>query len=541
MKTITTNKSWREENSAPYSSSTISNTAEAQPEAEGASAKPRLIMLVPHEPTLDPRIQYTARSLSKEYEVTVISVVQEYERRPSDNYSDTPTYTVIRIPFAQGQGRRMLREYIRLCFGSWSHEGLAGRAAGVLSDIFVTAAISAAVLAGVLLQLLELPIIALLIVRQFLRGYVAPVLRSRLLLITPFIAGALRRVFDRIRDAAAPRMSWRVGLQVTADVFLFTFRTNGLLLERMRELRLAPDVLYVHDVYALQAAVIMKRQRPCRVVYDSHEFYPHLYSEWPFPSITERYERFLVRYVDLYLAVSPQLAEELQRLYKINAVEVIPNVEPRPSPTLSALRTRMHDLANGRLKVLYQGSFAPGRGLEEVLRAWRSVYVQKAALFLRGPRNQTLNEIEKLAADYGLLEQSVFVLDPVLERDLIAGAAEADVGLIPYKTESPAYRVACPNKLSQYLHAGTAILANKIPFVERMVSEHTMGLCYDVNDPQSFVSAVNTLASQRVLLAKFQAAARNLCATAYSWERYEPLLLALTRKACAKVAARHYR
>jgi glycosyltransferase involved in cell wall biosynthesis len=189
--------------------------------------------------------------------------------------------------------------------------------------------------------------------------------------------------------------------------------------------------------------------------------------------------------------------------------------------------SEMTGLAHGRLKVLYQGTFAEGRGLEEVLREWTGVDGTRIALFLRGPQNEWREALERLADELGLLGKSVYVLPPVLEKDLIGAAQEADIGLIPYKGDLPSYRFACPNKLSQYLHAGLAILANRIPFVEQTVARGQAGLCYDVDEPGSFARAVEALAGDRAGVERLRRNALEFAQNEYTWERYEDVLLAL--------------
>jgi glycosyltransferase involved in cell wall biosynthesis len=115
----------------------------------------------------------------------------------------------------------------------------------------------------------------------------------------------------------------------------------------------------------------------------------------------------------------------------------------------------------------------------------------------------------------------------VLEKDLIGAAQEADIGLIPYKGDRPSYRFACPNKLSQYLHAGLAILANRIPYVEQVVARGQAGLCYDVDEPGSFARAVEALIADRPAVERFRRSALDFARSEYSWERYEAALLAL--------------
>ena len=162
-----------------------------------------------------------------------------------------------------------------------------------------------------------------------------------------------------------------------------------------------------------------------------------------------------------------------------------------------------------------------------MLREWTGVDGTRIALFLRGPQNEWRERLERLAEELGLLGKSVYVLPPVLEKDLIGAAQEADIGLIPYKGDLPSYRLACPNKLSQYLHAGLAILANRIPFVEQTLARGQVGLCYDVEQPGSLARAVEALTGDRPAVERLRRNALEFAQSEYNWERYEDVLLAL--------------
>ena len=122
--------------------------------------------------------------------------------------------------------------------------------------------------------------------------------------------------------------------------------------------------------------------------------------------------------------------------------------------------------------------------------AWRDVDGTRAALFLRGPDNAWKAQAIKLAAGLGLLNKSVFFLDAVSENDLVTAAAEADVGIIPYRPIAINERLSCPNKLSQYLHAGLMIIANDLPYVRSVVERADVGLSYDSADLQTFANVV---------------------------------------------------
>ncbi len=416
------------------------------------AARPRLLVLVPHEPTLDPRVHYTAESLAKRYSVNVLATVQETEERPEENQPES-SYSTERIPYRRDLGAlRMAVSFLALWFRGGPRRGTG----------------------------------------------------------CPMSEGSALQ-----------------GLRWVLSVLRFTFQASDLLYRRAIRADRPPAVIYCHDLYCLQAGVMLKRRWRARLVYDSHEYYPYRHLLRGFTRVIGAYEASLVSHVDAYLSVSPQLASELARVYGVEPVHAIPNVEPVPDPRPPTPMSEMTGLAYGRLKVLYQGTFAEGRGLDEVLREWTGVDGTRIALFLRGPQNEWREQLERLAEELGLLGKSVYFLPPVLEKDLIGAAQEADIGLIPYKGDLPSYRFACPNKLSQYLHAGLAILANRIPFVEQTVTRGQAGLCYDVGQPGSFARAVEALTSDRTGVERLRRNALGFARSEYTWERYEDVLLAL--------------
>ena len=222
---------------------------------------------------------------------------------------------------------------------------------------------------------------------------------------------------------------------------------------------------------------------------------------WVDQSFFSLLERLLIRRVDAVVSVNPMLSEAIRSAYGLDHVHSVPNVEPwvehRERPAASPLA----DLAKGRVKFLFQGRFSPARGIEEIITAWRDVDGTRAALFLRGPDNAWKAQAIKLAAGLGLLNKSVFFLDAVGEDDLVMAAAEADVGIIPYLPTAINERLSCPNKLSQYLHAGLMIIANELPYVRSVVEQADVGLIYDSADLQTFAQAVKRVIDDPELLA----------------------------------------
>jgi glycosyltransferase involved in cell wall biosynthesis len=481
------------------------------PERSGKEPKPALLMLVPHEPTVDPRVHYTANTLAKLFDVRVLAVRRSFEQRPSDNLTTSPQYGVTTLDYDNAWDFRAAFEFLRL--GLQEPQGDAARRRRSNRGLFAFAALGVAAL-----QVVLLPAVALLGITWKVGRHIRPHLPFEKTLLRP-----VRWAFDAMR-----------GFVVTHDTLRFSLRCSGLMWRHASRHSVAPALIYCHDLYALQAGVMLGQRWGSKVVYDSHEYYPYLYDLKLYRWATEFYERTLVGGVDVYITVSVPLAQALEKLYGVDPVHAIPNVEPRPDAPWRPLRSEMAALAAGRLKILFQGSFAPGRGLDELIDEWAAVDQSKAALFLRGPRSPALGVLETKAAAAGFLERSIFVLSPVLERDLIPAAAEADVGLVSYTGELPSYRFACPNKVSQYLHAGLPLIANNIPVVERLIREHSVGIVYDLSVKGTFAEAVNALAADPARVARLQARARVVAQEEYCWELYEPALLALVEEQAAK-------
>jgi glycosyltransferase involved in cell wall biosynthesis len=490
----------------------------------------RVLMLVPHEPTLDPRVDHTAATLATVFDVTVLGVVRACEFRPVDSRSEEAKhYKTVRIPYGKGGAFRSYFAFMEI----WLRQLFHNSALGFVAGLAVWGVISALLGSLFILFLVAYACfeIALLIIYApffVVRG----VLHSKSFVLLPrFLVKVADSIPSRLlqrHNKPGPAIGFVRGFAHTLQTYVwYVLKTNDCFLRHLKDAGEKFDIVYCHDLYSLQTGVVLKRQHGVKLVYDSHEYYPYVYPDPFHVNLTRFYESVLVKAVDCYVTVSPQLARELEKTYAVKDIRVVPNVDPFLKRRPAHQETELSKLAAGRVKILYQGVFADGRGLEEVIEEWKSVDGSCAALFLRGPRNGVLDQIELQARRHGLLGQSIYILPPVLERDLIGAAQEADIGLVPYKGGQPGYLFACPNKLSQYLHAGLAVLASRIPYVEEVITRGCVGCCYDAQDKGSFANSVNLLTRDRSLLEKFKTNALVFSEKEYNWERYEDMLLKL--------------
>src|SRR5262245_50083478 len=319
---------------------------------EPGNRKLRVLMLCAHEPTADPRIAWAARSAAAAFDVTVLGFAPD--AAPASDTRTAHGYRIVRLPRRPGSASRYL----------WLLKDVAAGAAYAFLTIL-------AVLGAPVLAIAEA---ALSVGSSAMRRIAAAPLGSgggaRASGATSrwrnSLPGRIRSIFYAMRHQFAP----------AADVF-------G---QWIRKLAQKPDIVHCNDLDTLLEGIVAKMRFGSRVVYDAHEFYPesHAGGRWLDIKLMTALERFLVRKADAVVTVNPMLADVMRDLYGLADVYSIPNaewwVEPRERPPL---KSAMTGAAHGRIKVLFQGRFGDGRGIEELIAAWTQVDGKHAALFLR--------------------------------------------------------------------------------------------------------------------------------------------------------------
>ena len=234
----------------------------------------------------------------------------------------------------------------------------------------------------------------------------------------------------------------------------------------------APSLVVAHDVLALPAGALLRERFGCPLVYDSHEV-------WAYADPAagargqERVRRFEARYIhraDAVVTVSAPAAALLEHDHGIRGVVVAANAEPYAERQ----RVSQPRSEDAPLRVLVHGAATAGRGYDELVEAWRHVDAS-AVLTLRSPESAYLAGLAERSDDLVRAGRLVFA-PAVAPSALVDAAADADVGVIPYGGDSVNNLVACPNKLSQYLHAGLAVLTTPLRVPAELVRRRGCGL-----------------------------------------------------------------
>jgi glycosyltransferase involved in cell wall biosynthesis len=454
----------------------------------GCGGLMRILMICAHEPAQDPRIDWEAQFAGATLEVTVLGFAGPGEApQPAQ---PPKAYAIRRLPYAEVASWR----YLRMLGSTLSPPALVlGAMAGLfalppllLLDLALRAARAPAGRSGWIWE-------------RALRPLWRVIFRQRIVSRAAYVAALLRTQFG---PAATLFSDYVAGL---AD---------------------KPDVIHCNDLDTLLVGVLAKRRFGCRVVYDAHEFYP--YSDpgghWLDVTFFRLLEKHLIRDADAVVTVNSMLAEVLRKTYGLRRVHSVPNAEPWVNHGERPASGPLTLAANGRLKFLFQGRFSPDRGIEELIEAWGRIDGSSCALFLRGPDNACRRQLIARAAELGLLDRSVYFPDAVPEDALVAAAMEADVGIIPYQPNVPNYEFACPNKLSQYLHAGLVVLANDLPYVQAVLNKARAGLFYSSRDRATLVKAIERAAGDPEVVRNGRRNALAYARDHFNWQHFFPTL-----------------
>lgn len=481
-------------------------------------------MLCGHEPTMDPRVKWTAEFAALNFDVEVLGFNREDLSSPADEQAEG--YRIVRLP----RSDLPPADYV------WYFKDIVPRLLQFEAAILIALMLPVIVFAEILVRGFSRLIRWL---NNGLRWRFEPAGIKRLankLTRLRMQAMAKGHAPDPVaRDESPQAIEMRRlrtrGYYIAGLLRMQFAPATKLFWDYIRDMPVKPDVVHCNDLDTLLVGVLAKQRFGCRVVYDAHEYYPYCdpYGRWLDIKFFAIVESSLLAHVDGAVTVNPMLAKLMSDAYGRTRIYSVPNAEPAAAKPPKPYHSPMTTLAAGRLKCLFQGRYSPKRGMDEIIIGWQHVDGSKAALFMRGPNNVYTEEAKLLAKKLGLLNKSVYFLDPVTESLLVAAGAEADIGIVPYLPDILIYQYSCPNKLSQYMHAGLMVVTNDLPYVRSVVEEARAGLVYNSHSPETLGEVINRVAHDRRLLAEFKANSKRYASETFNWQAYCGIFDALYR------------
>jgi|TARA_R100000049_G_C1957764_1_gene121257 glycosyltransferase involved in cell wall biosynthesis len=450
-------------------------------------------MLAAHEPTIDPRVMLEYETTKKEFDVTLVG----FENWVKKEFVEDKN--IIRLPRNRRAGIIIPAKFIFWIL-KIQPKMLPCLIAYVVLNFFHT-------FLSLSISLFRLAVIKKnRLIQKVYKGSINSVDENGFNQKARYEENVLKSILKNLEKIEAIQ---KIGVSywIGYHIFMYSKECSKYILANFENI----DLIHCNDFDTLPIAAFLKEKYRCKLVYDAHEYWPHSLTTDPHKknNFFQFLERNFISKADAVCTVNPLLAKEIGLVYSLNHVHSILNAEPWSDLSYSFEEKE-------KLVFLYQGNFAPDRGLEEVIKAWSILNPENAILQLRGPDSPSKEKVINQVNQFNI--KNVEFPDAVSEHKLVTEAKKADIGIIPYKPVNINYKLCCPNKLSQYLHAGLVLLVNDLDFVASVVKEGKVGFVYQSDDIESICSAISKIISNKHILNDYKKRSILLAKEKFNWQ-----------------------
>jgi glycosyltransferase involved in cell wall biosynthesis len=283
-------------------------------------------------------------------------------------------------------------------------------------------------------------------------------------------------------------------------------------------------ILYIHDFYMLPHGLLWKMlRRRGRVVFDSHEFYPELYSA-KFPNLVRNQAAWaikvlaktLYRNVDGFSLVSPLMVSSTSR---DQPIIITPNY---PSRSLFQHITETDPDRNLR-SIIHSGSISPAYGIATLIKA--------AKLLEERHVDVRIDIVNRFSSDAlrDWFEQEIEANGhPSTLRRIPARPAQDMWGLLRHYgaglsliEERGQNGLAVPTKIYEYGVSGLFVIASDTPAQAEFVrtSPGVHGAIYKGASASSLADSIEEYLAQAEQIAQETEVARLAADIEYDWDR----------------------
>ena len=257
-------------------------------------------------------------------------------------------------------------------------------------------------------------------------------------------------------------------------------------------------LLLSNDLDTLVANFLVSKCKRIPLVYDSHELFPEAPEllKTPFKkSLWESLEAILLPKIIHAYTVCDSIALFYKKKYKLH-MQVIRNVPylQKDMPTNDSSNT-----------IIYQGNMNPGRGLEDAIKSMKYLPAFKLKIIGGG---RGLNDLKHLAQIEGVNRQVEF-LGRLPFEELKSHTQAASIGLLLEEPLGLSFEYSLPNKLFDYIHAHTAVLASPLVEVKGILEKYSVGELLKVRTPENIAQQIQEMV-EKLQSYQFTEAKNNL-------------------------------
>jgi glycosyltransferase involved in cell wall biosynthesis len=210
--------------------------------------------------------------------------------------------------------------------------------------------------------------------------------------------------------------------------------------------------------------------------------------------VWERIEKSIFPKLKYVFTVNQSIADIFEEKYKVR-VGVMHNF-PKSMGNISPMIAKELGLPNEKKILILQGAgINIDRGAEEAVEMMK--FIENAILLIVG--NGDVIEILKKKIKEEKMDSKIFFFDKMPYNELLRYTAMADLGLSLDKDTNLNYRFSLPNKILDYVHAGTPVLASNLVEVKNIVENYQIGRISNDYSAESFAKI-----AQEMLLSNYK-------------------------------------
>lgn len=273
-----------------------------------------------------------------------------------------------------------------------------------------------------------------------------------------------------------------------------------------------PSIVHAHDLTALPVASKYVKKNGIKLIFDAHEIYDHLaQAEDGMAELNSLLLKKYAKSVDRFITINDSIARYYKKNYpSLPPAVVVKNAAKRAEPV--AYDGRLHDIAGlprDRKIVIYQGGYAPKRGLVQLLMSaeylnpeWTLVYMGWGRL-----EDELLRVADALKLKNPAFGEKVRFVPRVKQDELPYWTAGATIGAIPYENTGLNHWFCNPNKLWEYPNARVPIIASPFPEMSAIINEYELGWYLpDPLNPKAIADVINGLTDDQIATASINCA-----------------------------------
>ena len=262
------------------------------------------------------------------------------------------------------------------------------------------------------------------------------------------------------------------------------------------------DLLYSNDLDTLLPNYLVSKIKRVPLIYDSHELFtevPELQNA-PFKkAVWTKIEKRIIPKLKYCITVNESIAKIFEEKYKVK-FNSIRNV-PERMPTNISNTINLENIPKDSFTVIIQGSgLNIDRGLEEAVEAMH--LLENVHLLIVG-NGDVIPKAKKMVENLKL-ENRVHFYGKRPYHELMKFTSLANCGLAIDKATNKNHQFALPNKVFDYIQAGTPIICMDLIEIKSLVVKYDIGIVIKDVLPSLIADAIRELQSNAPLLQTYK-------------------------------------